>query len=186
MRNRSTSGDQADGLAVTTSQSTRTMTRIRWVIVGGLLGFALTAWTGIGRHRDDSLQGGGGSLDGAIRSATQGIQSTTAAVGATWSRARDSVQDLALQNRIVTRLGDDKTLDSGRVEVLIEDESTVVLSGLVPDTTSKAKVVMLTRDTRGVHRVVDQLAVIPDARVIPAAATQVPVPTIAIRDQIER
>ena len=186
MRQVETSGDPAKGNIEANTRGKRAMLRVRWAIAGCLLGFAVTAWAGLGRERHASSEEGGGSIHGAIQSATWGLQDTTAAVGETLSHARDSVQDLALQSRIASRLGDDKTLDSGRVEVMVTEADTVVLSGLVPDQASKAKVVALTRDTRGVTRVVDQLAVTPPPRVIHASTPLVPVPTVATRDRLER
>ena len=62
----------------------------------------------------------------------------------------------------------DKTLDGCRIEVHVRDEGLVILDGLVVDDEDKEKAIALIRDSRGVTRIEDRLAVMPPPRIIDA------------------
>ena len=56
----------------------------------------------------------------------------------------------------------------------MQDGGTTILRGAVPSKAIKDRAVLLARDTVGVTRVVDELTVLPPARVIPAPSPTVP------------
>ena len=62
------------------------------------------------------------------------------------------------------------------IVVEVEDGGAVVLRGIVPDQDHKDRAASLARDTRGVEKVVDELAIRPSARTIKAVPSA-PVPT---------
>ena len=87
-----------------------------------------------------------------------------------FTQTRTSVRNRSLAQQIGERIRQEKTIEADRIEVSVEDESTAILEGLVADAGDKEKAVALTRDTRGVRKVIDRLAVIPASRVIDAPA----------------
>ena len=125
---------------------------MRWAIVGGLLGMVGVIW-GI------ATQDTGG---GMVHDLTQGIRDRVA-------DARASVRNQGLASQIEGRIRQDKNLIADKIEVVVEDGSTAILKGEVPDQDDKDKAVTLARDTRGVLKVIDQLALPPTPRVIEAA-----------------
>ena len=164
----------------------RTMTRVRWTIAGGLFGLGLAAWAGAGRDRRGPAEADAGTIDGAVRTITQGVQDASDTVRDKFTTARASARNLGIEQQITTRLRQDKTLEANRIEVHVEDESTAVLKGLVPDDESKEKAVQLTRDTRGVLKVIDHLAVPPPPRVITSPREDDGVPAVATRSRSVR
>jgi hypothetical protein len=54
------------------------------------------------------------------------------------------------------------------LELEVRDDAVVFLRGTVPDAEAKKRAVVLARDTVGVNQVVDELAVAPPAKVVPA------------------
>lgn len=164
----------------------RMMTRVRWTIAGGMLGLGLAAWSGAGRDRRGSSEADGGTIDGAVRTFTQGVQDASDTVRDKLTSARASARNLGIEQQIANRLRQDKTLEADRIEVHVEDESTAVLKGLVPDEDSKEKAVQLTRDTRGVLKVIDHLAVPPPPRVITSPREDDEAPAVATRSRAIR
>ena len=80
------------------------------------------------------------------------------------------MRNLGLGQQIETRLCQDKRLDATGILVEVEEDGTAVLRGLVSSSAHKDTAVTLVRDTRGVERVIDHLAVPPAARVIDTPA----------------
>jgi|GEM_PF-3576412 len=98
----------------------------------------------------------------------QGVKDASNTLKAQFVEARTSAKNFGLQQQVGARIHNDKVLDAGRIEIEVEDESTAILDGIVPDRAAKERAVELTRDTRGVQRVVDRLAVPPPPRIISA------------------
>jgi hypothetical protein len=144
-----------------------------WCLV---LGVVMGTWIGGGPDRYGEEEGIVGGFRGAARSLTKAFRYTAATLRDCLTYDQTSVRKLGLTQQIETRLGQDKRLVADSIIVEVEDGGTAVLKGIVPDEFHKEKAVALTRDTRGVEKVVDELAVRPSARTIntvPAA----PVPT---------
>jgi hypothetical protein len=136
----------------------------------------MAGWAAGGTDRYGEPKGFIGSVSGAYRTVVRGIRYTTAWVRDCGSQTPSSVRNLGLGQQIETRLCQDKKVDAQGIIVHVEEDGTAVLRGLVSDAGHKEKAVALTRDTRGVERIVDELAVSPRRRVIETIATE-PVPT---------
>lgn len=142
------------------------MTRLRCIGGGLTLGLLLGAWAGGLSDRYGEPEGLVGTLRGACRTVSKGAKYTSAHIRDCFSQGGTSVRNLGLGQQIETRLCQDKRLDANGITVQIDEEGTATLRGLVPNAAHKDKAVVLTRDTRGVVRVVDHLAVLPPPRVI--------------------
>jgi osmotically-inducible protein OsmY len=77
----------------------------------------------------------------------------------TWAEIRQSVDELTVQGRVYGRLHWDKSLEKSPIEITAENESTIVLSGTVPDEAARTNAVTLAQSTVGVAKVVDNLTV---------------------------
>ncbi len=159
------------GGEVTTTSSGRKsrkwpLSRTRCVFGGFGLGLLAAGWAGGLSDRYGEPEGSLGTLRGACRTVSKGVRYSIAHLHDCFSNDGTSVRSLGLGQQIETRLCQDKKVDAQQITVHVDEEGTATLRGLVPDSTHKEKAVTLTRDTRGVVRVVDHLAVPPPARVI--------------------
>ena len=153
--------------------SGRTMTRARWSLATLALGLVAGAWCAGGPDRFGEPEGILGGVRGASRTMAKGVRYLMATLRDVATQDRTSVRDLGLAQQVETRLWQDKRLVADGIVVEVEGGGTVVLKGLVLDLDHKEKAVALVRDTRGVERIVDQLAVAPASRTIvttPSAA----------------
>jgi hypothetical protein len=151
--------------------------RARWAIAGVILGVVGSSWVGVEHRRPKAADAQvvaadetDGTIDGTVRKVTQGIQDASTNARDRFDRAREAARNAALVAGVNARLRQDKSLDADRIEVVVEDEGTVILKGQVPDAASKEIAVDLTRNIRGVVQVEDNLAVPPRPRVIAAAS----------------
>jgi|GEM_PF-3217922 len=136
--------------------------RRRWTLAGLLGGFGAAALlVGVGNDKHSAPQG----LEQAVNSIAAGVQGASETVREQLSAVHESAQNLGIEQQIASRLHGDKSFDANQIQVRVELEGTAVLRGLVQDDQAKEKVVALTRDTRGVLKVVDHLAVIPQPRI---------------------
>ena len=156
--------------------SGRTMARTRWALVKVASGIVLGLWAGGGPDRYGEAEGVIGGLRGAARTMERGGRYAAASLADLVFQQRSSVRNLGLAQQLETRLWQDKRLVAEGIVVEVEEGGTAVLKGLVPDQDHKEKAVALARETRGVERVVDQLAVSPASRTIEATPAP-PVPT---------
>jgi hypothetical protein len=142
------------------------LTRLRWLAGGAAFGLLLAAWSGGLSDRYGEPEGFVGTMRSAWRHVTKGVKYASAHIRDCCSESGTSVRNLGLGQQIETRLCQDKKLDAEGITVQIDEEGTAVLRGLVPDAAHKDKALALTRDTRGVMKVVDHLAVPPSPRVV--------------------
>jgi hypothetical protein len=77
----------------------------------------------------------------------------------TWADIRQSVDELTVQGRVYGRLRWDKSLANAPLDIAVENESTIVLSGTVPDEAARMTAVSLAQSTIGVAKVVDHLTI---------------------------
>ena len=140
--------------------------RTRCLLGGFGLGLLAASWAGGLSDRYGEPEGVVGTFRGACRTAGKGFRYTVAHVRDCFAEEATSVRSLGLGQQVETRLCQDKKLDAQDITVHIDEDGTATLRGLVPDASHKEKAVALTRDTRGVVRVVDHLAVPPPPRVI--------------------
>jgi hypothetical protein len=171
--NEKTDGSLLAGTEKLAITSRRTLARTRWVVVRLAISVGVGMWLGGGADRYGEQEGIVGSVRGACRTIAKSGQYAAATLLDVVFQQRSSVRKLGLAQQVETRLWQDKRLVADQIVVEIEEEGTAVLRGLVPDLLHKEMAVSLAQDTRGVARVVDQLAVSPASRVIetkPAAA----------------
>lgn len=81
-----------------------------------------------------------------------------------WSQIRSTVDRLGVQGRVYGRLRWDKAIAGSAIDVQVEGEDVVVLSGSVAKDSARKKAVELANDTVGVREVVDKLRVEPAKR----------------------
>ena len=79
----------------------------------------------------------------------------------TWAEIRRSVDELGVQGRVYGRLHWDKAIGSAPIEITVQNENVVTLSGSVPTEAARRTAVSLAEGTIGVRRVVDRLTVSP-------------------------
>jgi hyperosmotically inducible periplasmic protein len=77
----------------------------------------------------------------------------------TWADIRKSVDELTVQGRVYGRLHWDKALANAPIEITVQNENVVTLSGSVPNEPAHQTAVTLARDTVGVNKVIDHLTV---------------------------
>jgi hypothetical protein len=146
------------------------LARIRYFLAGLMAGVMVAGWAAGGTERYGEAAGFVGSVRGAYRTILKGFRYTAASVKDSSSQGSSSVRNLGLGQQIETRLCQDKRLDATGIVVEVEEDGTAVLRGLVTDAAHKDTAVNLVRDTRGVERVIDHLAVPPTARIIDTPA----------------
>ncbi|HEY3391994.1 MAG TPA: BON domain-containing protein [Lacipirellulaceae bacterium] len=96
----------------------------------------------------------------------RGLDKITEEVREAWAKARRQVDELGVQGRVYGRLRWDKALADQPIDVAVEKESTdeqstVILTGRVPDEAARKKAIELAQDTVGVREVIDRLRVEP-------------------------
>jgi hypothetical protein len=96
----------------------------------------------------------------------RGLEQLTEEVREAWAKARKSVDQLGVQGRVYGRLRWDKALADQPIDVDVEqksteEESTVILTGRVPDEDARKKAIELAQDTVGVREVIDRLQIEP-------------------------
>ena len=139
------------------------MLRARWLFVGFAFGFVVALASGFGKSGRGPAEEIGQAVDKATHSASTWV-------GSTVGSGRPADSDLASQ--VDVRLDSDKGLDSSKVEVRPGTDGAVELHGVVATADAKDRAVSLARDTRGVRRVVDQLAVAPRPRVVNSSSDE--------------
>src|SRR3954468_10516270 len=158
------------GLASTGRPKKWPFARIRCFLAGLVAGLLLAGWAAGGTERYGEAAGFVGNVRGAYRTLLKGFRYTAASVHDSSSQGSSSVRNLGLGQQIETRLCQDKRLDAAGIVVEVEEDGTAVLRGLVSSSAHKDTAVNLVRDTRGVERVIDHLAVPPTARIIDTPA----------------
>ncbi len=78
-----------------------------------------------------------------------------------WAEVRRSVDELGVQGRVYGRLHWDKSINGAPINIDVQDNDVVVLSGSLPSEETHRLAVKLARTTVGVRDVVDHLAVAP-------------------------
>ncbi|MGV3483497.1 MAG: BON domain-containing protein [Planctomycetaceae bacterium] len=89
----------------------------------------------------------------------EGINRLSSELREGWASLRQSVDRMGVQARVYSRLRWDKQIATMDIDIDSGDAGVVTLRGRVRSAAAKAKAVELARDTVGVERVVDELAV---------------------------
>ena len=104
----------------------------------------------------------------------RGLSNLEERIRKTWADFRRSVDELSVQGRVYARVHWDKALANAPIEISVQNENVVTLSGSVPTEGARRTAVLLAGDTVGVGKVVDHLAV--DTPTTTTTTTLVPVP----------
>jgi hyperosmotically inducible periplasmic protein len=132
----------------------------RWVIptvaaVGLAWGYASSAQDpGTGKKV-------GEKVDEIIQDVKGGLRKAGDAAKEQFSKAKTAINNMGVESRVYGRLHWDKALNDASIELSSTDDGVITLDGTVADAKAKAKAVDLARDTVGVSKVVDHLAVRP-------------------------
>ncbi len=134
----------------------------RWLVPA--LALAAATWAGAGRAQDPNAgQKVGAKVDGAVQDIKSGLRKAGDATREQFARTRTSVHNMGVESRVYGRIHWDKALVDASIDLSGGDEGVITLNGTVADAKAKARAVELARDTVGVTKVVDQLAVRPAA-----------------------
>src|SRR5262249_14435865 len=76
-----------------------------------------------------------------------------------WADIRRSVDELGVQGRVYGRLHWDKQLANAQIDISVQNENLVTLTGVVPDDSARHSAVTLAENTVGVGKVIDHLTV---------------------------
>jgi hyperosmotically inducible periplasmic protein len=112
------------------------------------------------------LQRAGQALDNAGKNIRRGVENGVA-------RGQITAQERELLSRVSQRIQWDKQLVSSTLQLVVQADGTVNVRGSVIDEAAKARAVDLVENTVGVTRVVDELAVVKDVKVIQAKPARV-------------
>lgn len=92
-----------------------------------------------------------------------------------WADIRKSVDELTVQGRVYGRIRWDKALVNAPIEITVQNENVVTLSGSVSDEAAHTSAIRLAQDTIGVRQVIDQLTVT-STKITNVPATTEPAP----------
>jgi hypothetical protein len=121
-----------------------------------------TSEPGVGKRIGESVDRGLNTLGQKLRK--------------TWADVRQSVDELTVQGRVYGRLHWDKALEKAPIEISVQNENTVTLSGTVADESAHTTAVQLAQSTIGVGKVVDNLTVSSTTiKTVPATDSAAPV-----------
>jgi osmotically-inducible protein OsmY len=96
---------------------------------------------------------------GTLQQIENGAAQAGAKLEEGFASVRDRVHTMGVETRVYSRLHWDKDLADATLNVAVEHDGVVTLSGKVKDALAKTRAVTLTDNTVGVTRVVDQLTV---------------------------
>jgi hyperosmotically inducible protein len=136
------------------------------------LSLVVSLGLGAGRAQQDQGPGekAGGKLDQAGRSIRKGLEQAGDTIREQFSRTRDSVHNMGVASRVYGRLHWDKLLTSSTLDLDVNN-GVATLRGSVPTAKARERAVELARETVGVTRVIDQLAVQPPPQNVPATSS---------------
>lgn len=91
-------------------------------------------------------------------SVDRGLSTLGQRIRKTWADFRRSVDELSVQGRVYARLHWDKSLANAPIEISVQNENVVTLSGTVANDTAHLSAITLAENTVGVGKVVDHLS----------------------------
>ena len=89
----------------------------------------------------------------------RGLSQLGAELSEAWSEVRRGVDKMGIEARVYGRLHWDKALEGAKLDIVVREGNSVVLTGSVASEAARAKAEQLARDTVGVGNVINQLAV---------------------------
>ena len=132
----------------------------RWIIPAvAALGLA---WAYSGRAQEPSTgRKVGEKIDGAVQDIKSGFRKAGNVTKEQFAKAKMSVHNMGVESRVYGRIHWDKALNDALIELTTTEDGVITLSGTVADSKAKTRAVELAKDTVGVTKVVDQLAIRP-------------------------
>ena len=124
--------------------------------------FLVIASTAISQAQDGPLRRTGRALDNAGKNVRARVEGEVV-------RGQISAQERDLLARVTTRIRWDKKLVDSLLQIEVQPDGTVILRGSVLDAAAKNRAVDLAESTVGVTKVVDELAINKEVRVIEAS-----------------
>jgi hyperosmotically inducible protein len=132
----------------------------RWIfptvaVVGLVWGYA-------GRAQDPGAgRKAGEKVDEVVQEIKGGLRKAGNAAKDQFARAKTAVNNMGVESRVYGRIHWDKVLNDATIELVATDDGVVTLDGTVANEKAKIRAVDLTKETVGVTKVVDKLAVRP-------------------------
>jgi len=102
-----------------------------------------------------------------------------------WADIRKSVDELTVQGRVYGRLRWDKALANAPIEINVQNENVVTLSGTVADDVARKTAVDLAQDTIGVRQVIDHLTVSSSTITVPPTTAEPSLPSVPTTPPLE-
>jgi len=118
-----------------------------------------------------------GVAERARETVDRGLNRLGEKIRKTWADFRRSVDELSVQGRVYARIHWDKSLAGAPIEISVQNENVVTLSGSVPNETARRTAAMLADGTVGVGKVIDRLAVGPTTTTTTTTTTETETPT---------
>ena len=132
----------------------------RWLVP--TMAILAVTWTCAGRAQEPGAgQKVGEKVDGAVQDIKSGLRKAGSAAKEQFARARTSVNNMGVESRVYGRIHWDKSLNDALIELSAGEDGVITLDGTVANAKAKVRAVELARETVGVNRVVDQLAIRP-------------------------
>jgi len=103
----------------------------------------------------------GEKIDEVVQDIKGGLRKAGNAAKEEFSKAKTAVNNMGVESRVYGRLHWDKALNDASIELSSTDDGVITLKGSVADAKAKSKAVELAKETVGVTKVVDELAVRP-------------------------
>jgi hyperosmotically inducible periplasmic protein len=116
-------------------------------------------------------------------SVDRGLTNLGQKIRKTWADFRKSVDELSVQGRVYGRLHWDKAIGSAPIEITVQNENVVTLSGSVPNEAARRTAVTLANNTIGVGKVVDHLTVAATTTTTSTTTTTAPTRPPAVPDK---
>jgi osmotically-inducible protein OsmY len=135
----------------------RSLIAIRVAVVIMLVGLAASLPAQEAQENDD------GFVERLGERFDRGVEQLGRELRRSWAEIRQSVDELSVQGRVYGRLRWDKALADETIDIDVQSDNVVVLSGMVADEPTRRKAVKLAEDTVGVRDVISRLEVTPQA-----------------------
>jgi hyperosmotically inducible periplasmic protein len=132
----------------------------RWIIPAvAVLGLT---WAYVGRAQDPNTgQKVGEKVDEAVQDIKSGLRKAGNSAKEQFGKAKASVNNMTVESRVYGRIHWDKALNDATIELTTTDDGVITLDGTVATAKAKIHAVELTKETVGVTKAIDRLAVRP-------------------------
>jgi hyperosmotically inducible protein len=147
------------------------MTQKQLGLSASVLGFMLVAWTAAAQDQKGTGEQLQDKARDAVNAVKKGVSAAEEGIRQEYERARAGIQKMGVASRVYGRIHWDKALHDSKIELKVQTDGTVTLTGTVPDAKAKAKAVELAVETVGIVRVIDLLST-PQSTTAPAKASR--------------